>query len=141
MASSLCNRGLTIVSKTNWESGLTLKALLVVSTYTFDKDHATVSAVSASESALASYTRKSLSNPTATQDDTNDWVKFDCDDVTWTTLETGETIGGMWIFADSGVDSTSNLICFVDFTNTATTGGSFTVQISSNGAFRLKHAA
>lgn len=142
MASSCYNRGLTIVSKTNWESGLTLKAALVKSTYTFDKDHHDMADVSANECDVASYARATVANPTATQDDTNDWVKFDLDDVAWPTLESGNTIGGMVIFEDTGAgDGDKDLIVFIDFTNTATNGGSFTVQISSNGAFRLKHAA
>ena len=75
--------------------GSTVKVMLLHG-YTPNPDHNFVSDIVASEISTTGYTggfagsgRKALTNVAFSQDDTNDWGKFDADDVSWTTIGVG----------------------------------------------------
>jgi hypothetical protein len=137
MASRMFNRGMyeMINQTTNFDTG-SIIMMLMTSAYSFDPDSDFVSDISANELSTTNYARQTLANTTITLDDTNDRVVLDADDVTINNLgpsSGGPTVGGAITERSTGVDSTSPLICFSDFTDTVVNGGNFTVQWSVNG--------
>lgn len=67
----------------------------------------------------------------------------DAADVTLVAVPSGSTITQLWVFADTGVESTSRLIAYYDTKadttsiSIVTNGGDVVVQISPSGLFRL----
>lgn len=110
----------------------TIKVMLVKSSYAADPDHAAVDDGSAAdpqshELTVSGYARQVLANRTVTKDNSADIGYLDADDVVFTALATGETIGGAVIFLDTGVDTTSIPIAFYDLPDTPTNGSNVTV--------------
>ena len=102
-------------------SGHTIKAILMASGFTFDKDtHHVYSDVSASELTTANgYTAggATLTGITVTEDDANDRATFTANDVTWTASGTGLTARAC-IFYDTSNSNT--IIGCVDFESDST---------------------
>lgn len=134
MASLVPNRMLYNALHT-YLNGKSLKAMLMKSTHTPSKDHNTVSDVVADEINVSGYARQTVtvSGSGVTEDDTNDLAKFDGTDPVFAALTTGQTVGGAWVFADSGADATSELICFLDGTDVPTNGGAITLVFDAAG--------
>lgn len=134
MANAVYNKGLEELAKALSDlDGSDLRVLLVKSTYTFSKDHLFVDDGSADDPAshevtVAGYTRQTLANKVVTRDDTNDFTYLDGDDVVFTGLAAGETVGGAILFRHTGTDTTAPLMSFYDLVDTATNGGNVTMQ-------------
>jgi hypothetical protein len=134
MANAVYNKGLEELGKALTDlDGSDLRALLVKSSYTFNKDHLTVDDGSANdpashEIAVAGYARQALASKVVTRDDANDFAYLDADDAVFTGLAAGETIGGAVLYRNSGADGTSPLIAFYDLVDTPTNGGNVTIQ-------------
>jgi hypothetical protein len=134
MANGVYNKGLEELAQALTDlQGADLRLMLVKSTYTFNKDHLTVDDGSANdplshEITVSGYARQALANEAVTRDDTNDFAYLDADDVVFTALAAGETIGGAVLFRHTGTDTTAPLIAFYDLVDTATNGGNVTVQ-------------
>jgi hypothetical protein len=134
MANGVYNKGLEELAQATTDlQGADLRLMLVKSSYTFNKDHLTVDDGSANdplshEVTVSGYARQALANEVVTRDDTNDFTYLDADDVVFTALVAGETIGGAVLFRHTGVDTTAPLIAFYDLVDTATNGGNVTVQ-------------
>jgi hypothetical protein len=77
--------------------------------------------------------RKTLAGDTLTTDDANDVVMFDANDVTWTALATGATIGAVLLYKNGAADSDSQLIAKFDVTNAATNGSDVSAQWNTAG--------
>ena len=146
MASSWYNKGVYLVLSGGINlSSNTLKVVLVTSSYTFDPDHNFVSDVNANELTVGGYTggfggagRKTLSNKAFTEDDSSNLAYFDDTvDQTWTSLATGETIGGAIIIREVTNDSDSPVLMFMDVTNTPTNGGNITIAWNASGIAQL----
>lgn len=74
-----------------------------------------------------------LANAALTVDTTNDRVKFDADDASWTSF-TATNVRYAIIYKDTGTDSTSLLIAYVDFgENKSITNGTLTISWHANG--------
>lgn len=124
----------------------TLKALLVASSYTPNRDHDFVSDLT--EIAGASgYTpgfggagRKTLTSKTITVDDANDRWAFDAADVAYGALGAGATIGGLVVTKEVTNDAASPIVCFCGCTDTATDGNTVTFQFDAGGLFRVTSA-
>lgn len=112
----------------------TIKVVLTDSGYTFNSAHdflddVTVGARVATSAALGSKTG------------TNGY--FDSADVVFTALAAGDTITGLWLFKDTGVEATSRLIAWYDTNasaaaiSVATNGGDVTVAPNASGWFRV----
>jgi hypothetical protein len=108
--------------------------------YTADLDaHTFYSDVTASEVAQANgYTTKgqTLASPVISIDTTNDLAYFDCSDVTWAT----STITARYaiIFKNSGANTTSPLVAYVDFgANKTSDNGNFIISWSTAGVLKL----
>lgn len=112
----------------------TLKVALLTSTYTPNIDTHDNFDDLTNEVVGTGYTAggKTVTNPSVTQDNTNDLGKFDADDVTWTS----STITARYavLYKDSGVASTSPLIAYIDFgADKSSSAGDFTIQWNTSG--------
>lgn len=122
----------------NWadNTGITIKALLVTSTYVPDKDlHEFLDDVT-NEITGTGYTQggKAITNRSITVDNATDMAKYDGDDVQW--LDATFTARGAVVYMDTGTPATSLLVAYLDFgVDKSIAGGSFTLQFGANGVF------
>lgn len=137
MASDWYDEGLNqllrgAASATNWSTGTIILAL-VKTGYTFSAVHDFFNDVVANEADATNYARASMAGMSVAE--ASGTVKFDATDVTFGTLGNGtnNTIVGAIVFADKGTDTVSPVLFFIDFTDTLTNGGDFTVQFHANG--------
>jgi hypothetical protein len=81
------------------------------------------------ELTVSGYTRQTLTaKEVVEQDVTNGYAYFTAANVTFSTLATGNTVGGAVIFKDTGDDETSPVIGFYSIIDTPTNGGDITIQ-------------
>lgn len=139
MASFLYNRGL--LTGPTALAGATVKAMLVNSSYTPNKDHDYVSdGPAANELSGTGYAsgfsgsgRKTLASFAATVDDTNDRVYVDATDLTWASIDAG-TAAALILYINGSSDADSVLLAYIDsggFPKT-TNGGDLIVEWSSS---------
>lgn len=126
----------------------TYKVLLErsTSTYSPNKDDDTISGLSGLvECSVTSYARQTIGSPTITKDDTGDKVVIDCADVSFGTLEAGQTVKAAIVFRHVTNDSDSVPLLYIDtdvnsLLPRALGGGAFTLQISANGLITFAQA-
>jgi len=129
MANGIYNQGLEEFAKALTDlSTDDIRVLLVQSTYTFDPTHSFIDNGDANdpqshEVSVSGYARVALTTETVTRNDTDDYVSFTADDITFATLAAGQTVGGMVVFRHTGTDTTAPLLAFFDLANTPTDGG------------------
>ncbi len=142
MASRSYNTGIKkLVDGTITYTSATIKAALVKSAYTHNPDDDSMSDITGgtNEITVSGYSRQTLGTKTLTQDDTNDRVVYDAADPVFSSLVAGQTVGGAVIFYDPGTgDANTVLLAFLDVTDTATNGGTITINFSADGV--LYHA-
>lgn len=124
-----------------------IKVALVNDTYatTFSDEtkrdnHATFAEVVANEIPAGNgYTArgKVVTGPTVTLDSvTNNWAAYDFADVSWN--PSSITASGAVLYLDSSVNSTSYLICYIDFGGSkSSSAGAFTIQWNTAGVLTL----
>jgi len=135
MANGVYNRGkqLLAVAGLNLDTA-DLRLMLVNATYTFDNNHNFIDNSGAGdpidhEISVGGYARQALTTTTVTEDDANDFAYLDADDVVFTALTAGQTIGGAILFDQAGgADTARAVIAFYDLVDTATNGGNVTIQ-------------
>ena len=146
MANSFYNRAAKeIADDTISLSSATLKAMLVTSTYTFNRDHDFVDMGGASDpldaelsgtgyvGGLGGAGRKTLAGKAFSEDDANDRGELDVNDIVWTAINAG-TAAAVIIIIEGGSDAASKLICYIDSGFPVTTnGGDLTLQVNSEG--------
>lgn len=109
-----------------------LYVMLVQASYdsAVNATHNVVSDVNSYE--LTSYSRVTLSNVTVTEDDTNGFAYLDADDVTFSAVSTGQTVGGAILYVGAAYattnDSTSEVLAFYDMANQSTNGSDVVLQ-------------
>jgi hypothetical protein len=139
MASFLYNKGKTEILNGGIDLlNDTIKVAMVTSSYSPDKDADDYFDDVTNEVSGTGYTAggKALTNKSVSQDNTNDRAKFDADDVTWTVATI--TARAAVIYEDTGTDSTSPLIAFVDFgEDYSTSGEDFTIEWHADGILYL----
>jgi hypothetical protein len=119
-----------------------VKALLVDSTYVFDKDAHThlddINAITGAEVAGTGYTAGgvAVTNVVTSYDAANDWAKLDADDVAFGTV-TLTDVTGIIFYVDTGSAATSPLISHDSFAAQAPDAVTFTYQINANGIVTL----
>lgn len=134
MASFITNAGadgLTTAGTITWASD-TIKARLVASSATIDKDDTTMTPYTAIG------TDQTLGSKTKTKDTGNDRIVFDAADAVFTAVAGGSTVGTVAIFKFVTNDAGSTPIAVLDITDTATNGGDITIQFASTGIFYLQ---
>jgi hypothetical protein len=113
----------------------TLQALLVTDAYTFAETHNFVADVSGSEAAGAN--RPTLASKTVTIDTANGRVEVDCADLTFTSVSSGQTVGGVVFFKSVTNDADSYLLGFADVTDLAANGSDITYTVPADGFLQL----
>lgn len=117
--------------------GDTIKVALCTSSYSPDIDaHTDFGDINNELAASGNYTSRgqALDNKAVTADDTNDRGKFDADDETFTALTPSAAFRYGIIYVDTGTDSTSYLIAYIDFGADQNPGGSdFTIAWHTDG--------
>lgn len=136
MASFLYQNGLkALLGASNAETA-TIRAMLVTSGYSANKDHDFVDDLTPGTNELngTGYSRKTLANVTVTADDTNDRVVIDADDVVWTAINAG-TAAAVVLFLFVSNDADSILLAYIDSGGfpIVTSGQDMTVSWSSSG--------
>lgn len=110
----------------------TIKAILLSSTYTANKDDSFIDAGGASDMVDARIgTDQTLGTKVTGKDTTSDFAYLDAADSTWTAVAGGSTVVGVGVYKDTGTPTTSKVICYLDVTDTATNGGDITVQYAT----------
>jgi hypothetical protein len=120
---------------------VTIKAMFMNPAYTPDADaHVYVSDISASRA--VGTTDLTLSNVTITVDNTDNRTEFDSDNLVTDSITA--TTNSYVLYISTGVDSTSELLCYVELTDGVTTPKTFflvegvlTVTVSGNGHFTI----
>ena len=100
--------------------------LLVNPTYSPSQSHLHVSDIASYEVSGTGYSRKPLSNRTVTIDTAANRAILSADPVTWTAINAGN-VGGIVVYYDTGSDSTSKLIAFVQLPTISTNGSDLTI--------------
>ena len=125
------------------ENDAGVKAMLLSTAYTPNKDHDFVNDISANELSGTGYTggfggsgRKALVNRVLVQDDTGDVAYLDCDDLTWSAINAG-TIGHIAIVKEITNDAASVIIAIIDVADVTTDGGNYTWQVATDGFVKL----
>lgn len=115
----------------------TLKVMLVNDSYTSDKDHEFVSSVNSYEISTSGYSGsyggagRKTATVTTQYNATSDRVEVLINDITWTSLQSGATIGAAILIKEVTNDAASPVIAVWDFTtNVATNGGDFTMDFN-----------
>ncbi len=140
MASAIYNEYKKEIGNIAWDSA-NIRVMLVDNTYTLDIDaHSNKDDIDSLtvEVSGTGYTADGelLSNKAIARDDTNDWSKYDADDVTWASSTI--TARGAIVYLDTGTPATSTLIAYVDFvTDKSSSAGDFIIQWHTDGVFRL----
>lgn len=116
----------------------TIRVMLVTSAYTPDQDAHEFKSSVTNEVTGTGYTARgaALANKAVTQDNTNNLMKFDSDDTTWTNSTI--TARGAVVYKDTGTDGTSPLICYIDFgADKSSSVSNFTIQWNASGIVNL----
>jgi hypothetical protein len=122
-------------------TGETVKMVLLTSGYTFSVAHEFLSDVAGA----ARSSEVTLANVTVTRVDdggTVDAVRIDADDPTTANsnafaADVGVTVTQAWVYLDSGVEATSRLVRYFDFTGASMDGGlDFTFGATGLGEWR-----
>lgn len=153
MANFVYNRALQAIASGDLDlnaAGTVVRCMLErsTSTYTPDKDHDYVSDLTGFvEISVASYARVTLATKAVNLDDTNDRAEFDADDLSFGSLETGQTVDALVLYQQTGGSDASPsddlLIAYID---TATglpavlNGGAFTITIDAEGLIQFASA-
>lgn len=101
-------------------AAVVIKVLLLrdTSTYTFNPDHDTVNDILVTnggvEISVASYTRQTVSGKTVSVDDTNNRGIFDCNNVAFGTLESGQTVEAVVFYLEVNDDTDSIPLIYID---------------------------
>lgn len=138
MASGIYNR-----AKVNWLNkevdmeADTIKVALLNNSHSFNADNNVYSDISTNElAATGGYTTggATLGSKAVSQDDTNDRGVFDAADSAWGSATFTAYHAVIWDDTVSG----DPLLCSIDFGGAkAVSGGTFTIQWSSNGIIRI----
>lgn len=97
-----------------------------------------VTQITSDELAGTGYSRMTLANEVAAENDTSDLANIDADDPSPQTLAGDNgTIAGYWLFRFVTNDSDSILLQFFDTTDTVTNGGAVQFAFGATGAMTL----
>ena len=122
-----------------WKTGGTaIKAKLCLAALTYSDAHENRDDVtSAGDTAGATDISLTLENPNS---GTADKILLKADSsLTFTTVTTGQSVGSVVVYKDSGTASTDTLLAFLDIAATDTNGGDITVTVPSDNYIELSY--
>lgn len=137
MASIITNKGLSLLSKSYWESPPNaIRVALLSSSATPNKDWDFMNDIT-NELAVGGYARTTVGTKTATIDNANDRVDYDIPDLDFGVLSASAVIRYAAIYEDvAGADSGKPLIAVVQFGADFTTNGTLFRAVWSDPLFR-----
>ena len=115
------------------------RIILLTSAYSHDIDgNKGYANVSANEIVASGYTAtgKPLATLAVTQDDTNDWAKWDAADVTWTSLATAAIAHAVIYNNTITAPVADPLVCRFEIT-TSSNGGDYQLAFNAGGIIQL----
>lgn len=140
------------VGDVNWPAAANIKLALEKDdgdNYVFDQTHATLADLKSNkwnEVDVASYTPRGvlLSGKTISIDTVNKRVEFQASTVNFGTLEAGQSVASILVYIDSGTDSTSFVLGYINELVSqklpvALDGTGFTVTPDVEGLFQLRN--
>lgn len=112
---------------------LAVRCLLLKSGVAFNPDHNVVNDLTpgTNEISVGGYLRQTVGGVAVSQVDGSDWGAVQGNQVTFSALASGQTIGAAVLFLRLGAsdaDATDPLIAYYDLTDTPTNGGDVTVR-------------
>lgn len=151
MANLAYNEGLIFWN--NWEDSATpaytIKAALVGTSYSPDKDDSSLTAIAGfeavdSDGATPSYDREELTGRTEVIDTGSDYVIYDATDTLWSGLDTDDPVSAAVIYIEeetaTPTDAGATLLAYMDFDTVQPNGTNFTIIWPSTGVARLRQA-
>jgi hypothetical protein len=117
------------------------RLLLLDTDYVQDKNDNVLDDLDADEITVSGYARQTMANETLTEDDTNDRAYLDADDVTYTALVAGQTIGWAILYRHTGSDATAPTVAAYDVNDTPTNGGNVVIQWTAPGSGGVLYGA
>jgi len=151
MANLVYTRGFFLAGNRDLDA-FTLRLMLVSTGYTESLSHQRVSFTGSNTSqspahfeiSVAGYSRQTLTGVTVFEDASNNFAGLDANDVTFSALTAGQTVGGavLYLYTSSGNttglattgDSGQDLLAFYDLSDTPTNGGDISVVWASSSA-------
>lgn len=117
-----------------------IEVLLVSADYTFNEAHEFVSDISneLTNDTGTGYERKEVDNLVATLE-SGDKVKVDCDNITYTAINTNEDARAAIFYQKVTDDTDSRLICYLQGIALATNGSDVEVRIDDDGIFEIEN--
>lgn len=135
MANFVFNRGRYEIFNGTFVPGtVDSRALLLDTDYAQDDTDNVLDDLDSDEISVSGYSRQALASESLTEDDTNDRAYMDADDVTYTGLATGQTVGWCILYRHTGNDATAPVVSAYDVTNTPTNGGNIVIQWAAPGS-------
>ena len=138
MASVIYNSYKANIESIGWATTDKIKVMLVTSDYTPDVDNHKYKSDVTHEASGDGYTAggEEITNRAMVEDDTNDLAKATADNVTF--KDVSITARGAVIYHDTGDDTTSELIAYLDFgADQTVTDSDFELQWDENGIFTI----
>lgn len=119
-----------------------IKVMLVDEVYAYDPDHDFVNDISANEISATNYTGgfggggRKTATVTMQASTANNRVEIAIADLTWTALggALNDTVGAAVVIHEITNDAASIPIAYLDFTDTPTNGGNFTLDFTALGS-------
>lgn len=85
--------------------------------------------------------RADCANPAVVEDAANDQIELDCDDFTFSSVPTSNTVVGIVIYKQVGGDDSTEandpVVCFLDTTDLPTNGGDIDVTVDGEGVAKM----
>lgn len=114
-----------------------IKMNLMKSSHTPDIDlHDTWSDISADISTGTGTVTVTLANCSVTQDNTNDWAYWDCDDPVFTAPDVG-VISAVATYNDTPTTPADPVMMYVDMDSFSSNGGNITLTVAAGGLGRI----
>ena len=124
----------------DWDSD-TIKVVLCTSSYTPNQDTHQYASSLTNELSGGSYSRQTITSPTVAYDGSTNILKLSCANVTFSAITASAVRYAIFVDTQTGSDSTSPLICYMDFEADQTlTAQDLTLVIPSTGVVTLTAA-
>ncbi len=133
MASDIYGAGVVAMAQGDieWKSGgSTLKAKLCLSSLSYDDTHEDRADIDSHDADGSADITLTLSDPDSAS--ANKILLKAQQSLTFAGVDTGQTVGSVIVYRDTGTPANDTLLCFLDIDNTATNGGDVIVTVPNS---------